>query len=75
MVSVGYSACEGDLNCDGDADGSDLVMFAANFPPSAEALKTRPVTIVLPSLEIVEECTLKAIVSTSQFDHLEGAGP
>ena len=31
MVSVSYSACEGDLNCDGDVDGSDLAFFAADF--------------------------------------------
>ena len=31
MVSVGYSACEGDLNCDGDADGADMALFAADF--------------------------------------------
>jgi hypothetical protein len=31
MVSVSYSACEGDLNCDGDVDGSDLADFAADY--------------------------------------------
>jgi hypothetical protein len=31
MVSVGYSACEGDFDCDGDVDGSDLAVFAADF--------------------------------------------
>ena len=31
MVSVGYSACEGDLTCNGTIDGSDLAMFAADF--------------------------------------------
>jgi hypothetical protein len=31
MVSVSYSACEGDLNCGGDVDGSDLALFAADF--------------------------------------------
>ena len=31
MVSVGYSACEGDLNCNGNVDGSDFTMFAAVY--------------------------------------------
>ncbi|MGV7224987.1 MAG: hypothetical protein ACQ9MH_26165 [Nitrospinales bacterium] len=31
MVSVGYSACEGDINCDGDTDGADLALLAADF--------------------------------------------
>jgi hypothetical protein len=31
MVSVGFAACEGDLNCDGDTDGADLAKFAADF--------------------------------------------
>jgi hypothetical protein len=31
MVSVGYSACEGDLTCNGTVDGSDLAIFAADF--------------------------------------------
>ena len=31
MVSGGYSACEGDITCNGTVDGSDLAMFAADF--------------------------------------------
>ena len=31
MVAVGYSACEGDLNCDGVTDGIDLATFADDF--------------------------------------------
>jgi hypothetical protein len=31
LVRVGYSACEGDLNCDGDTDGADLALLAADF--------------------------------------------
>jgi thiol-disulfide isomerase/thioredoxin len=34
MVSVGYSACEGDLNCSGTVEGSDLAIFAADFGTS-----------------------------------------
>jgi hypothetical protein len=29
--SIGWSTCEGDLNCDGDTDGSDLALFANDF--------------------------------------------
>jgi hypothetical protein len=31
MVSGGFAACEGDLNCDGVTDGTDLATFAADF--------------------------------------------
>ena len=31
MVSVVYSACEGDITCNGTVDGSDLAIFATNF--------------------------------------------
>ncbi len=31
LVSVGYSACEGDINCSGNVDGSDLALVAADF--------------------------------------------
>jgi hypothetical protein len=31
MVSVGFSACEGDLTCDGDTDGADLALLASGF--------------------------------------------
>jgi len=34
MVSVAYSECEGDLNCNGGVDGSDLAMFAADYGTS-----------------------------------------
>jgi len=34
MVSVSYSECEGDLNCNGGVDGSDLAMFAADYGTS-----------------------------------------
>ena len=31
LSSIGWSACEGDLNCDGDVDGEDLAIFAADY--------------------------------------------
>lgn len=31
MAQVSFSECEGDLNCDGDTDGIDLAVFAADF--------------------------------------------
>lgn len=31
MGNVGYSACEGDLDCDGDTDGADLSLLAADY--------------------------------------------
>lgn len=30
-VRIGYSECEGDLNCSGGVDGTDLAIFAADF--------------------------------------------
>ena len=29
--SIGWSACEGDLNCSGVVDGSDLAVFASSY--------------------------------------------
>jgi hypothetical protein len=31
IVSVGFAACEGNLDCDADTDGADLALFAADF--------------------------------------------
>jgi hypothetical protein len=31
IISYGYPACEGDLNCSGTVDGSDLALLAADF--------------------------------------------
>jgi hypothetical protein len=31
MVGYGNSACEGDINCNGTVDGSDVALFAADF--------------------------------------------
>ena len=31
IVGYGFSACEGDINCSGTVDGSDLALFAADF--------------------------------------------
>ncbi len=31
MAQVSYSACEGDMNCDGSVDGADLAILAADF--------------------------------------------
>ena len=31
MVGIAYAACEGNLNCNGVSDGSDLALFAADF--------------------------------------------
>ena len=30
-VRIGYSECEGDINCSGGVDGTDLAMFAEDF--------------------------------------------
>ena len=30
-VSTGFPECEGDINCSGGVDGSDLAMLAASF--------------------------------------------
>ena len=30
-VSYGHAACEGDVNCSGGVDGSDLAAFAADY--------------------------------------------
>jgi len=34
MVSGGFAACEGNLDCDKDTDGADLALFAADFGAS-----------------------------------------